>query len=268
MAPLALVLAQLMGAKLVVQTHGIEVWDRPTRSQRAALEAADLVLSVSRDTRRNVLSWSSGPAERIVVLPNTVGDQFTPGDGRAVRRRMGLATQKLLLSVSRLDAGQRYKGQDCVIPLIAPLVSKGHDVVYLIGGVGDDRARLEQLASDHGVAERVRFLGAVPDDELVELYRAVDIYLMPSSGEGFGIVFLEAMACGAPAMGLALGGARDALADGELGKAASEDELLGLIDTALRAERPDGRALAERVRSRFGKRIFEARVAEVAEAFL
>jgi phosphatidylinositol alpha-1,6-mannosyltransferase len=268
MAPLALLIARLSRSKLVIQTHGIEIWDKPTPPQRAALEAADLVLSVSRDTRRNVLGWSAGPTERIVVLPNTVGDHFAPGDGAVARRRMGLVNKRLLLSVSRLDAGQRYKGQDRVIPLIGPLVSMGHDVVYLIGGVGDDRERLGALAERHGVADRVHFLGAISDEELVQLYRSVDIYVMPSTGEGFGIVFLEAMASGVPAVGLAIGGARDALGDGELGAAAQESELLGLINSLLSIAPPDGKALAERVRARFGKRVFEERVAELAEAFL
>jgi phosphatidylinositol alpha-1,6-mannosyltransferase len=268
MAPLAFLLARLVGAKLIVQTHGIEVWDRPTTFRRAAIQRADLVLSVSRDTRGRVLDWVAGASERVVVLPNTVGEQFTPGDGGATRRRLGLQTQKLLLSVSRLDAGQRYKGHDRVIPLIGALTELGHDVVYLVGGIGDDRPRLEALARDQGVADRVRFLGAVPTNELVELYRAVDMYLMPSSGEGFGIVFLEAMACGAPAVGLAVGGARDALCDGELGQAVKEDELLSVIDASLRSERPDRWALSARVRERFGRRAFQARLAEVAEAFL
>jgi len=268
MAPLGVLIARLARAKLVVQTHGIEVWDRPSASQRSAVEAAELILSVSRDTRGRVLTWASNPPERCVVLPNTVGDEFTPGDGSRTRDKLGLGSQKVLLSVSRLDARQRYKGQDRVIPLIRALRDRGHDVVYLIGGSGDDQPRLEQLAQANGVLEWVRFLGDVPDGELVDLYRAADVYLMPSSGEGFGIVFLEAMACGVPAIGLALGGANDALCDGELGGAARPEDLLGSIVAQLSAPRPEPEDLVSRVRSRFGRIAFESRVARVMETCL
>ncbi len=268
MAPLALLIARQVRAKLIVQTHGIEVWDTPSRSQRAGIESSDLILTVSRDTRRRVLNWARCAPERIVVLPNTVGEAFTPGDGSQMRARLGLVGRKMLLSVSRLDARQRYKGQDRVIPLIAPLRARGHDVVYLVGGTGDDRPRLEQMAADHGVTEFVRFLGEVPESDLVDLYRAADIYLMPSSGEGFGIVFLEAMACGTPAIGLAVGGATDALCDGELGVAAAPEALLDLIAAGLRTAKPDAEALSADVRARFGRTIFQSRVAQVMEAFL
>jgi phosphatidylinositol alpha-1,6-mannosyltransferase len=268
MAPLALLVARIVGAKLVVQAHGVEVWEQPTRLQRAALERATLVLSVSRSTRAHVLAWASALAERVVVLPNTVGERFTPGDGSALREEMGLVGRRVLLSVSRLDPAQRYKGHDRIIPLIGPLHELGHDVIYLIGGSGGDRARLEAMAAEHGVGERVRFLGPVADDMLVDLYRAADLFLMPSSGEGFGIAFIEAMATGVPAVGLAIGGATDALGDGELGSAVHEDDLLAAIDARLRASTPGDRVLAERIRERFGKRVFEARVAQLAEAFL
>jgi phosphatidylinositol alpha-1,6-mannosyltransferase len=80
MAPLAALIARLKRAKLVIQTHGIEAWERPTPAQRAALESADLVLSVSRYTRAKVLAWAAIAPERALVLPNTIGDAFTPGN--------------------------------------------------------------------------------------------------------------------------------------------------------------------------------------------
>jgi hypothetical protein len=88
---------------------------------------------------------------------------------------------------------------------------------------GDDRARLEDLAQRAGVAERVRFLGAVSQQYLAESYSMADVFVMPSTGEGFGIVFLEAMASGTPTLGLNAAGASDPLADGELGTVVSED---------------------------------------------
>jgi phosphatidylinositol alpha-1,6-mannosyltransferase len=261
MAPLAAVAARMVGAKLLIQLHGVEIWNRPTRLQRAALSAADLVLCVSRDTRDRAQAWAAIAPQKIAVVPNTVSDNYTPGDGSALRQRLGLHGKVVLLSVGRLAASERYKGQDRVIRLIGAARARGHDVIFLVAGEGDDRPRLEALAASEGVAEHVRFLGYVPDEELPGLYRAADLFVMPSTGEGFGIVFLEAMACGTPALGLAAGGAVDALAG--LGEAAPEGELPSALFRLLAADKPNPQALAAKVRERFGAPAFQARVSEV-----
>ncbi len=90
MAPLAWLVARLKGAKLVIQMHGIEAWPRPSRLQRAAVEAADLIMCVSRYTRACVAGWAAIAPERVVVMPNTVEDAFAPGDGSALRTALGL----------------------------------------------------------------------------------------------------------------------------------------------------------------------------------
>ena len=128
MAPLAALIARFKGAKLIVQTHGIEAWPRPSRLRRAALEAADLVLCVSRYTRAAVLGWAAIAPERVLVLPNTVGEAFTPGDGSALRAKLGLEGKRVLLTVGRMDSRERYKGHDRVIAAIPELVAQGHDV--------------------------------------------------------------------------------------------------------------------------------------------
>ena len=206
-----------------MQTHGIEAWPRPSRAQRAALEAADLVLCVSRHTRSAVLSWAAIAPERVLVVPDTVREAFTPGDGSTQRAALALEGKRVLLTVGRMDPRERYKGHDRVIAAISNLVAKGHDICYVVVGEGADRIRLEALARDAGVSERVRFLGRVGLQTLVEIYRMADLFVMPSTGEGFGVAFLEAMASGTPALGLDVAGARDALADGQLGTAVAED---------------------------------------------
>jgi phosphatidylinositol alpha-1,6-mannosyltransferase len=258
MAPLAALITRLKGAKLIVQTHGIEAWPRPSRAQRAALEAADLVLCVSRHTRSAVLSWAAIAPERVLVVPDTVREAFTPGDGSTQRASLGLEGKRILLTVGRMDARERYKGHDRVIAAISSLVAKGHDICYLVVGEGADRIRLEALARDAGVSERVRFLGRVGLQTLVELYRMADLFVMPSTGEGFGVAFLEAMASGAPALGLDVAGARDALGDGQLGTLVAEDELPGAIACLLAAPTPDSHALAVAARARFGREMFAA----------
>jgi phosphatidyl-myo-inositol dimannoside synthase len=256
MAPLALLIARLVRAKLVIQTHGIEAWRRPSRLHRAAVEAADLVLCVSRFTRARVLDWAAIAPERVLVLPNTVDAAFTPGGGSALREAWGLQGKRVLLTVGRMDGRERYKGHDRVIAAIPQLVAEGHDVAYVVLGDGDDRDRFAALAHEADVEDRVRFNGAVSQETLVDAYRMADLFVMPSTGEGFGIAFLEAMASGTPALGLAAAGALDALADGELGTAVAEADLASAIGRALVAPRPKPRVLAANVSMRFGREPF------------
>lgn len=258
MAPLAALIARLKDAKLIVQTHGVEAWPRPSRLQCAAVESADLVLCVSRYTRVAVLSWATIAPERVLVVPNTVREAFTSGDGSTTRAALAIGSKRVLLTVGRMDSRQRYKGQDRVIAAIPYIVAQGHDVEYLLVGEGDDRARLEALARHAGVSERVRFLGAADLQVLTELYRMADLFVMPSTGEGFGIAFLEAMASGTPALGLDVAGARDALADGQLGTVVSEAELPVAIARLLAKPKPDPVALAAAARARFGREKFKA----------
>nr|UXE45143.1 D-inositol-3-phosphate glycosyltransferase [uncultured bacterium] len=263
MASLAMHIARLKGAKLIVQTHGIEAWPRPTVRQREAVESADLVLSVSRHTRAAVLTWAALDPARVIVLPNTVRSEFVPEDGSRIRATLGMEGKHVLLTVARMDSQQQYKGQDRMIAWMPRLVELGHDVYYLIAGEGDDRPRLEALARERGVHDRVRFLGPLPTRQLKELYQTADLYVMPSTGEGFGIAFLEAMATGIPAAGLDVGGSRDVLADGELGICVPEVEFLDAIDRALTAPNPDPNELAKAARARFGRDKFGAGIQSV-----
>ena len=268
MAPLALLIARWHRAKLIVQMHGIEAWPRPRLLQQRAAESADLILCVSRYTRARVIEWAAIAPERVLVLPNTVGEAFTPGDGSALRRAWGLTDKRVLLTVGRMDARESYKGHDRVIAALPQLVATGHDIEYVVVGDGDDRARLQYLAKERGVTERVRFVGVQAQDVLADVYRMADLFVMPSTGEGFGIAFLEAMACGTPALGLAAGGAVDALADGELATMASEAAFAPALARLLATARPDPHALSVAVRSRFGRAAFAGQVSNLVKRIL
>jgi phosphatidylinositol alpha-1,6-mannosyltransferase len=210
-----------------------------------------------------VIEWAAIAPERVLVLPNTVGEAFTPGDGGALRRSWGLQDKRVLLTVGRMDARERYKGHDRVIATLPQLLAAGQDIVYVAAGDGDDRARLQNHAAERGVADRVSFVGVFGQDVLADVYRMADLFVMPSSGEGFGIAFLEAMACGTPALGLAAGGAVDALADGELGTMASEAEFAPVLARLLATRKPDPHALSAAVRARFGRVAFVGQVANI-----
>jgi phosphatidylinositol alpha-1,6-mannosyltransferase len=193
-----------------------------------------------------------------------VREAFTPGDRAAARARWELGPTKAILSVSRLDSREAYKGQDRVIKALPALRDQGLRPVYLIAGEGDDLPRLQGLAAAEGVEDQVRFLGRIADADLPDLYRAADLFALPSTGEGFGIVYLEAMACGTPALGLNAGGAPDALCDGELGAMIEEADLAAALQAQLaKPPRPD---LAQEVRRRFGREAFARRLAAIVGA--
>jgi phosphatidylinositol alpha-1,6-mannosyltransferase len=122
------------------------------------------------------------------------------------------------------------------------LVEKQPDAIYLVIGEGNDRSRLEGLARRLGLEHYVRFLGMIEQHELADYYRLADVFVMPSTQEGFGIVFLEAAASGLKLIGGKCDGGLDALADGAIGFAidpASPDELLSAIVAALAGNGPD-----------------------------
>ncbi len=101
--------------------------------------------------------------------------------------------------------------------MLPSLAERIPGIAYLIVGDGDDRARLEAKAACLGVADRVVLAGFIPETAKADHYRLADAYVMPGWGEGFGIVYLEAMACGLPVLGSKLDGSREALREGDLG---------------------------------------------------
>lgn len=266
-ARLAAAVARIAGARLVVQLHGFEAWEAPRGNLRRACDVADLVLSVSRYTRGRFLGWSKLAPDHALVVPNTVSAAYTAGADGGLRDKLGLGGKKVLLTVGRLDPRERYKGQDRVIRLLQPLAATGHDCAYVIVGSGEDESRLKALAQDSQVTARVIFAGNVTYDDLPSYYRMADLFVMPSTGEGFGIAFLEAMASGTPALGFRAGGTPDPMLDGDLGLLCEPDgeALLAAIRDALGEVPVDKTGLANRVHAHFGQEAFAARCRELVQ---
>ena len=218
--PAARLLKRWRGIPYVGVAHGIEVWGNRRPRLRAALHCADLILAVSRHTRELLTTEQQVPPERLGILPNTFDQAaFSPGPKPPeLMRRYHLPTSaRVIFSFGRLAASERYKGFDRIITALPEIRRRVPDTHYLIGGTGDDRPRLESLAQANGTAERVIFTGYIRPEELCGHYNLCDVFAMPSTGEGFGIVFLEALACGKPVMAGNRDGSVDALADGRFG---------------------------------------------------
>jgi phosphatidyl-myo-inositol dimannoside synthase len=242
-APLAVFLGRSLKAPVWLQTHGIDAFDKPSPYIRYAVERAALITAVSRYTRSRVLSWANFPPFRVRVLPNTVRPLFTPGPASAAHlERFGLPQGKIVLTVSRISKKERYKGHANVIKALPAVLSRHPDAVYAVAGDGDGRPELEELVSQLGLERQVRFLGRVSEDEVLALYRAARVFIMPSHKEGFGIVFAEAAAAGLAVIGGNRDGSVDALANGETGRMIdphSQDEIVSALAGAL-----DGAAFA------------------------
>lgn len=244
MVPVAAVIAKLLQVPLWVQVHGVDAWEELSSLHRWPAETAALITSVSRYTRRRLLEWVAIDPARVKILPNTVDARFQPGLKPAyLLERHGTNGRKVLMTVSRLASVDRYKGHDRVIRTLRRILAEHPETIYLLVGDGDDRPRLEALCTEIGVADKVRFVGWISTEELPDYYRLADVFVMPSTGEGFGIAFLEAMACGIPVIGGNKDGSLDPLGDGTLGTVVdpeNEEELSTAISTALRNGVVDG----------------------------
>lgn len=235
--PLAYAAAKAKRARLALIIHGVEAW-KPTRYPMANMIASrvDAVIAVSRLSAQRFARWSSVASDRIFVLGNCVDlDHFTPmpRDER-LAARYGLTGHRVIMTLGRLADRERYKGFDEVLDVLPLLVRKIPDIKYLIVGDGDDRPRLEAKADLLGLNRHVVFAGKTSESEKVAHYSLADAYVMPSSGEGFGIVLLEAAACGVPVIGSIADGSREALLDGVLGQLVDPKNSDGLAETILR----------------------------------
>ena len=236
--PLAVPVAGLCRLPLLLTLFGKEAWQPPSLLSRSLTGRVDAIASISRITDERFRSWAVVRPEETTLLPNGIHlEQYRPGPkDPELLRRFGLEGKRVLMTFGRLESRERQKGFDEVLGLLPDLVGEEPDLVYLIAGAGPDRERLEREAADRGMADRVIFTGMVPEEEKGAYYRLADVYLMPSRKEGFGFVFLEAMACGIPVIASRTDGGREAVRDGLLGTLVDPDdpaELFGAVRGAL-----------------------------------
>ena len=261
LAPLAIAAARLHRAPATLSVHGIDAWDRhPRITVRVALSHFKRIVSVSRKTKERFENWSG--LSGLQIIPNTV---HLESFGIRPRRedlveRWELGGKKVLMTLGRLVGQERAKGFDEVLDVLPRLAVQYPNLVYMICGDGPDKQRLAAKAKELGIASRVRFTGFIAEHEKSDLYQLADVFVMPSRGEGFGIVLLEALACGVPAIGSTTDGTRDALLDGELGRLVDPDqpdELIAAIGASFLEPRQVPKALQHYAFTRFEERVHE-----------
>lgn len=263
---LSTMLARFVGGprRIFVAAHGRELLFEPLSGvaqtiydgvRALILRHADGLFPVSRYTA-SLLESLGAPPKRIQIVHNgTDPALFHPADVAPLRAQLGLNGQKVLLTVGRLVG---RKGVDTVLHALPEVAQAVPGVTYLVAGDGPDRPRLEALARRLGVGESVRFVGSLEDVRaLRDHYNACDVFVMPAREappdvEGFGIVFLEAGACGKPVVGARAGGVPDAIRHGDTGLLVAPDDVPALTDSLTRLLHDDAEAtrLGDRGRQR------------------
>jgi phosphatidylinositol alpha-1,6-mannosyltransferase len=267
LVPVGRAVKHLSGGRLVLFLHGIEVWMSLPPRIRWGIRGCDLLVANSRFTLREF--QRANPSLR--DIPATVC--YLParhlGAPRDTASSAPRAVAPRVLVVGRLWGRGLVKGQRQLIAVWPRVREVVADAELWIVGEGDGRREFEALAASLGVAESVRFTGHVSDAELSEIYRDSSVFAMPSRGEGFGLVFAEAMAHSLPCVASRVDAGSEVVVDGETGIHVDPDdeaELLGallalLTDPSLR--RRMGEAGRRRAESLFGLASFNARVADL-----
>ena len=238
MLPLAALIARRHGSPLWLIIHGVDAWEpHPSFIVRQILSRVDHVVSVSQHTIDRFLNWAPVDKERGHVIPNCINkERFGVGaKSPTLLDRYDLHDRTVLLTLSRLSSEEQYKGHDEVLEVLPTLVEELPDIAYLICGDGDDRTRLEQKVRTLGLESRVMFAGYVPEEEKADHYRLADAFVMPGRGEGFGIVYLEALACGVPVVASTADASMEAVLHGKLGEVVNPNQPTSIIEGIRRA---------------------------------
>jgi phosphatidylinositol alpha-1,6-mannosyltransferase len=271
--PAALMKWRAPRVKTIVISHGVEVWKPLPSLRRRALLSADLVLAPSTDTAQKLAEVQGVPAAKIRKLAWPLHPDFLrmadhPANLPSLK---GFPDGRVVLTVGRWAASERYKGVDDLIRAIAQLLPEFPGLYLAAVGDGDDLSRLQKIASDLGVSESVRFFTNLSREQIAACYARSEIFTLPSTGEGFGLVFLEAMAFGKPLIGAACGGSTDVVQEQVNGLLVPPHDLKGLIEalsrllenSTLRMEL--GRGGAEIVRQQYAFEFFQGQLERIVE---
>ncbi len=225
--------------------YGIEAWKPLPRLERRMLAQADLRIAISRFTAQRVSDNNPGLgpiAECALALPcaSHHATMLSPHD------RRGTPALPVVITVGRMSTLERYKGHDQLLDVWPAVLQSVPDARLVFAGDGDDRPRLQSKAAAKGLQGHVQFTGFVQQDALRQLYRNAAVFAMPSRGEGFGLVYLEAMAHGLPCIGSVHDAAGEVIQDGVTGFLVDQQEGSTLVASIVRLLTDD------RMRLQFG----------------
>jgi phosphatidylinositol alpha-1,6-mannosyltransferase len=225
--------------KVLLISHGIEVWRPLTLFKKIFLKKCDGIICVSNFTKHQMISRHHTDPALCTVLNNAVDpfmrkpESFLKPAHLQKKYRI-TADDQVIFTLTRLSSSEQYKGHDQVIKAVSLLKLKFPQIKYVLSGQYDhaEEMRLNKLITQYQVGEQVILTGFIQEEELVDHFLLADIFVLPSKKEGFGIVFIEALSCGLPVICGNADGSIDAIANGELGTAIDADNISEL-ETAL-----------------------------------
>lgn len=228
-------LIQLRNSALVAVAHGIDVWDRLSWLRRTALRNASQILAVSQVTQSRMEQANGIRKKRVRILYNCLDPNLA--SPTVVKQSSTTALSSLkspsILTVSRLSIHDRYKGHAQILQALAQIEQQVPPIQYYVVGEGELKAKLQELSRTLGISTTVHFLGQVDEATLQRLYQHADLFVMPSRGEGFGLVYLEAMACGTPVIAGNQDAAVEVVEHGETGLLVDPDNVTELAQSIL-----------------------------------
>jgi phosphatidylinositol alpha-1,6-mannosyltransferase len=231
--------------------HGIEVWRPLSFIKNALLKACDKVICVSNFTKQEMISRHQINADKCSILNNAI-DPFMQLPTTFVKPEHLLNKYNLthanpvIYTLTRLANSEQYKGHDQVIKIINRLKVKYPGVKYVLSGQYDanEEIRIKAMIAEDGVQDDVILTGFIDEKDIPDYFLLADVFVLPSKKEGFGIVFIEALACGLPVICGNADGSIDAIRNGELGQAVDADNLdqleaaiSNVLETSLSADK-------------------------------
>ena len=235
--PITLLNKYIFKKQIYLFVHGIEVWQPLPTHKRKAINYCDKLLSVSEFTAQKASKALSISRNKFTIFYNTLplDNPFTIATQKPeiLMKRYGLKfNDLLLLTITRLSYTEKNKGYDKVIQALPQLLVKYPNLKYILAGKVDtsEKERILKLIKDLGVEDAVKLVGFVAENELVSHYQLCDLFIMPSTKEGFGIVFIEATACGKPVIGGNKDGSVEALLQGQTGCLIDPENSLEISD--------------------------------------
>lgn len=227
--------------KIYLLAHGIEIWKKLSDSKLKMLNQLDKIICVSQFTAQKIMEMHQVSADRIEVLNNCLDPfYYLPNQfekPKPLLDRYRLSNENLILfSLSRLSSSEKYKGYDHTIELLPKLLESYPNLIYLLGGKWDaiEKKRLDNLIEKNNLQNHVRMAGFIDEAELTEHFLLSDIFILPSKKEGFGIVFIEALASGLRVIAGNKDGSVDALKGGTLGVLVDPDDQQGILTNICR----------------------------------
>ena len=227
--------------RVLLIAHGIEVWRPVNFIKRSFLKwYCDKIICVSNFTKDQMIRWHRSNPDKCIILNNAV-DPFiklpdTFDKPEYLMNRYGLnASNQVIFTLTRLASSEQYKGYEQVIKAIGNLKQSFPHIKYVLAGQYDakEEMRIRNLLDKYHVKNEVILTGFLNENEITDHFLLSDLFVLPSKKEGFGIVFIEALACGLPVICGNADGSRDAIKNGELGTAINVDDLEELEQTII-----------------------------------